>query len=141
MKAINDYAARVRRYMYAQNPRSCGQRERGLRAVVSGNNVSIRAQEDSPGLSFIELNQAMHDVDILARGYDENNVVRFLEDAILPDPYDKTTFIYVTGLTSDSNTLMAPYLVPTDPTSPFQVSQPKPGKLYGYSGREAFTES
>lgn len=45
------------------------------------------------------------------------------------------------GLASTSNTLMFKHLLPSNPDIQFKVSQPKPNKLYGYSGRTgpAFT--
>jgi hypothetical protein len=105
--------------------------------TISGHNDLIRAQRDSPGLSSEELDKAMHRVDILARGCDEDDVARFLNKIIFPNPETDTTYGPATGLASNSNTLMARHLVPADPESPFRVTQPKPDRLYGYSGDPA----
>ncbi|KAK0703573.1 hypothetical protein B0T26DRAFT_505980 [Lasiosphaeria miniovina] len=45
--------------------------------VISGHIDLVRGQQDSPGLSSDELNQAMHEVDVLARGCDEDQVTNF----------------------------------------------------------------
>jgi len=95
--------------------------------IVSGHIDSIRAPRDSPGLSSEELNQAMYEVDVLARGCDEDQVTKFLDDTIFPDPRTSTS------LMSNSGTLIAQHLVPADPASPYRVTQPKPDRLFGYS--------
>lgn len=111
--------------------------------ILSGYIDSIRTPRDSPGLSSDELNRAMYQVDVLAEGCDKDQVTKFLNDTVFPDPKADTTYGPTTGLTSNSSTLIAQHLVPTNPASPYQVTQPKPDKLYGYSERTiggAFTQ-
>ncbi|KAK4146182.1 uncharacterized protein C8A04DRAFT_35169 [Dichotomopilus funicola] len=110
--------------------------------LVTGCIDSIRAQRDSPGLSPDELSQAIYQLDTLEEGCDEDQVAGLLNNTAFPNTTTDTMYGPGTGLTSNSGTLIAQHLVPITPTSPYRVSQPKPDKLYGYSGRMtgAFTE-
>lgn len=123
-------------HIYVRHPAS------PLPDLAAGHIDSIRAQRDSPELSSDELNQAIYRVDALAEGCNEDQVADFLNDTIFPNPEADTTYGTGTGLTSNSNTLMAQHLVPIAPASPYRVTQPKTGRLYGYSERTmgAFTE-
>ncbi|ROT43732.1 hypothetical protein SODALDRAFT_46249 [Sodiomyces alkalinus F11] len=112
--------------------------------AVSGHiNSMLRAQRDSPELSSDELRRAMDGVCYLADGCNEDDVARFLDRTILPDTKVDPTYGLDTGLASSSNSLMSQPLVPAIPGAHHRVSQPKPDRLYGYSGdgREAFTDA
>jgi hypothetical protein len=85
----------------------------------------------------------MYRVEVLAEGCDEDDVADFLNDTVFPNPISDTEYGPATGLTCNTGTLMVQHLVPTDPASPYRVTQPKPDKLYGYSERTmggAFTQ-
>ena len=102
--------------------------------VVSSHVETIRAERDSPGLSSNEMKQVVGQLDVLAEGCDEDDVAAFLSDTIFPNPKTDPVYGPATGLMSSSSTLMSQHLVPTNPISPYNVTQPKPDKLYGYSG-------
>ncbi|KAJ2896870.1 uncharacterized protein MKZ38_005122 [Zalerion maritima] len=101
---------------------------------VSSHIETVRAKRDSPGLSSDDLNQVVGQLDALAEGCDEDDVAAFLNDIIFPNPKTHPAYGPATGLSSSSNALMSQHLVPANPASPYKVTQPKPDKLYGYSG-------
>ncbi|KAK4136012.1 hypothetical protein BT67DRAFT_375565 [Trichocladium antarcticum] len=121
--------------------------------AISGHLERLRAPRDSPELSSDELGRLIHRVHVLDEGCVETQVAAFLNDTIFPSPPSGTdpdtdpdpdpAYGAATGLLSTSGAPMSPHLVPADPASPFKVSQPRPGKLYGYAGRAAtrFTPS
>ncbi|KAH8746110.1 hypothetical protein F5883DRAFT_529363 [Diaporthe sp. PMI_573] len=84
----------------------------------------------------------MYRLDELAAGCDEDDVAAFLNDTIFPNPKSDPTYGPDTGLVSTSGALISQHLIPIDLTSPYRVTQPKPDKLYGYSGNasRAFTQ-
>ncbi|KAH8746789.1 hypothetical protein F5883DRAFT_253271 [Diaporthe sp. PMI_573] len=116
-------------YIYVQHPAS-----RFPNAVSSHINETLRAERDSPELSSDDLKQAMYRLDELAAGCDEDDVAAFLNDTIFPNPKSDPTYGPDTGLVSTSGALISQHLIPIDLTSPYRVTQPKPDKLYGYSG-------
>ncbi|KAI0106414.1 hypothetical protein GGR51DRAFT_169091 [Nemania sp. FL0031] len=111
-------------------------------AVSSYINDTLHARRDSPNLSAEDIKGAMYRLNTLAEGCDEDDVVDFLNSTIFPDPRIDQLHGPTTGLMSSSYALMSQHLVPVDHESPYRVSQPKPGKLYGYSGNanRAFTQ-
>lgn len=114
-----------------------------LPAVVSSHiDTTLRAQRGSPQPSSDDLKPAMHRLNVLANGCDEYGVADFLNHTIFPNPPFDSTYGTATGLMSCSNALISRHLVPANPAIPYKVTQPKPNKLYGYSGtaNEAFTE-
>ncbi|PVH93676.1 hypothetical protein DM02DRAFT_541060 [Periconia macrospinosa] len=105
-------------------------------------NDTLRAERDSPELSAEEMKGAMYRLSTLAEGCDEDDVAAFLSDTIFPDPKIDPVYGPAAGLMSSSSAPMSQHLIPADPASPYKVSQPKPDKLYGYSGNtnRAFTQ-
>ncbi|KAF2249901.1 hypothetical protein BU26DRAFT_482673 [Trematosphaeria pertusa] len=110
--------------------------------VVASRMEALRADRDSPGLSAGEMDRVVDQLDALAEGCDEDDVAVFLNDTIFPNPKTDPAYGPSTGLMSSSSALMSQHLVPTNPISPYKVTQPKPDKLYGYSGNPnaAFTQ-
>jgi hypothetical protein len=100
---------------------------------------AVRARRGSPGLTTEQLNQIADRVNLLGGGCNESQVEGFLNDTVFPDPEMDPAYGPATGLMSTSGALMSQHLVPADPASPFSVSQPKPDRLYGYSGRQPNT--
>ncbi len=95
---------------------------------------AVRAKRDSPGLSSDDMNQVVDQLNALAKGCDEGDVAAFLNDTIFPSPQTDLVYGPVTGLMSSSSALMSQHLVPSNPDGLYRISQPKPDKLYGYSG-------
>ncbi len=81
-------------------------------------------------------------LDALAKGCDEDDVAAFLNDTVFPSTATDASYGPTTGLSSSSSALMSQHLVPNNPESLVKVTQPKPDKLYGYSGEPdgAFTQ-
>lgn len=103
---------------------------------------TLRAERDSPEPSAEEMKGVMYWLSTLAEGCDEDDVAAFLGDTVFPDPKIDPVYGLAVGLMSSSSAPMSQHLVPADPVSPYKVSQPKPDKLYGYSGNtnRAFTQ-
>jgi hypothetical protein len=101
---------------------------------VSSSMEAVRAERDSPSLSSDEMKQVVGQLDTLAEGCDEDDVAAFFDDTIFPNTKTNLAYGSAAGLMSSSSALMAQHLVPTNPISPYKVTQPKPDKLYGYSG-------
>jgi len=111
-------------------------------AVSDYINDTLRAKRDSPELSAEEMKGAMYRLSTLAEGCDEDDVAAFLGDTIFPDPKIDPVYGPAAGLVGSSNAPMSQHLIPANPASPYKVSQPKPDRLYGYSGNtnRAFTQ-
>ncbi|OTB10515.1 hypothetical protein K445DRAFT_322939 [Daldinia sp. EC12] len=110
--------------------------------TVYGHVKVIRAERDSPELSSDEWKKIVGRLDTLEDGCTEDDVATFLNDTIFPNPTIDPTYGPSTGLISSSNAPMSLHLVPANPENPYKVTQPKPDKLYGYSGNSnaAFTQ-
>ncbi|KAF2245124.1 hypothetical protein BU26DRAFT_533225 [Trematosphaeria pertusa] len=114
-----------------------------LPTAISGYiNDTLRAERDSPELSAEEMKGAMSRLSTLAEGCDEDDVAAFLNGTIFPDSKTDPVYGPAVGLMSSSSALMSQHLIPVNPASPYKVTQPKPDKLYGYSGNtdRAFTQ-
>ncbi|KFA76931.1 hypothetical protein S40288_06181 [Stachybotrys chartarum IBT 40288] len=101
--------------------------------VVPSHIETVRANRDSLGLSSDELNQVVGQLDILAEGCDEDDVVAFLNDTIFSNPQTDPAYGPTVGLASSSSALISQEVVPANPANPYKVTQPKIDKLYGYS--------
>ncbi|KAI5918409.1 hypothetical protein F4810DRAFT_575963 [Camillea tinctor] len=104
---------------------------------------TLHAKRGSPELTAEEMEGIMDRLDdFTADGCDEGEVADFLNDSIFPNPRADRVFGSATGLMSSSHALVSQHLVPSNNVR-FKVTQPKPGKLYGYSGdlNVPFTES
>lgn len=101
---------------------------------ISGHVEGLRAERDSPGPSSEQMDGYLDRLDTLARGCDEAQVTKFLDDTVFPDPDVDATYGRLAGLGSAKSSLISSHLLPNNPESPFRVSGPKPDLLYGYSG-------
>lgn len=118
-----------------------------LPSGVSGyiNDTLRAARHDSSELSAEEIRVVLRQLsDLTVGACDEDELVAFLNATVFPNPLTDPLYGSATGLTSSSKAHMSRHLVPTNPTYPvpYRVTQPRPDRLYGYSGKRdtAFTE-
>ncbi|KAI1125769.1 hypothetical protein F5Y10DRAFT_267756 [Nemania abortiva] len=109
-----------------------------LPEIISSHMETIHTERDSPGLSYDEMNKAKSRLEGLSIGScDENELESFLIDTIFPTRFGDLVDRYRTaGLKSSSKGFISAHLVPANPAYPprVRIAQPKPDKLYGYSG-------